>query len=444
MLLCVIGFTLPAQQNINDSLSNLLKNTPSDTSKIILLNILCEHQWYIGNYLPAKKYNDSTFELINKKSAYSNDIEKKFYLKQKANALNNLAIIQRYQGDYPEALKNHFTALKIREHINDLRGIARSLLGIGSIYNFMGNKKLALDYKLRSKKISETLKDSANIAKVNSHIGQIYFEMGDYTNALEYQNSALLIYIHTKNMLGLADAYNYIGLINEKNKNYKWALDNYHLCLVISSGLGSKEQTIEANKFLGSLYVKLKKPREALKFLNAGLALSKQIGTKEHQKDIYKVLTTLDSSQGNFPAAFQHFKLHVAYRDSLVNQRSSEQVSLLQSEFDNDKKEQARVLKEKEKEIIREEKEKRQSLILTAVLTGLALMCILFVVILKSFKQKQKANKELLLKNEIIKKQKKEVDEKQKDILDSIRYAKRIQQSLLPTEKYIHKILGRD
>lgn len=33
------------------------------------------------------------------------------------------------------------------------------------------------------------------------------------------------------------------------------------------------------------------------------------------------------------------------------------------------------------------------------------------------------------------------VEEKQKEILDSIRYAKRIQQSLLPTEKYIDKKL---
>ena len=35
--------------------------------------------------------------------------------------------------------------------------------------------------------------------------------------------------------------------------------------------------------------------------------------------------------------------------------------------------------------------------------------------------------------------QKEIVEEKQKEILDSIRYAKRIQQSLLPTEKYIDK-----
>ena len=33
------------------------------------------------------------------------------------------------------------------------------------------------------------------------------------------------------------------------------------------------------------------------------------------------------------------------------------------------------------------------------------------------------------------------IEEKQKEIIDSIKYAKRIQQSLMPTEKYIEKSL---
>ena len=38
---------------------------------------------------------------------------------------------------------------------------------------------------------------------------------------------------------------------------------------------------------------------------------------------------------------------------------------------------------------------------------------------------------------------KEKTDEKQKEILDSIRYAKRIQQALLPNEKYIERNLNK-
>ncbi len=48
----------------------------------------------------------------------------------------------------------------------------------------------------------------------------------------------------------------------------------------------------------------------------------------------------------------------------------------------------------------------------------------------------QKAKETIVMQKEII-------EEKNKDITDSIRYAKRIQESLLPTEKYIEKTLSR-
>ena len=63
-------------------------------------------------------------------------------------------------------------------------------------------------------------------------------------------------------------------------------------------------------------------------------------------------------------------------------------------------------------------------------------MILLSGFIFRSYRQKKKAN-------EIIAQQKILVEEKQKEVLASIEYAKRIQQSLLPTEKYIEKNLER-
>lgn len=74
---------------------------------------------------------------------------------------------------------------------------------------------------------------------------------------------------------------------------------------------------------------------------------------------------------------------------------------------------------------------------------GLLLVLILAIVVYRGSKQKQKANNQLLAKNEIIEAQKHIVEEKQKEIIDSINYAKRIQQSQLPTEKYITKSINR-
>jgi hypothetical protein len=70
------------------------------------------------------------------------------------------------------------------------------------------------------------------------------------------------------------------------------------------------------------------------------------------------------------------------------------------------------------------------------------LVLILAGFIFRSYRQKQKANIIISQQKSEVEKQKNLVEEKQKDILDSIHYAKRIQQSLLPTEKYIEKKLN--
>ena len=54
----------------------------------------------------------------------------------------------------------------------------------------------------------------------------------------------------------------------------------------------------------------------------------------------------------------------------------------------------------------------------------------------RSYKQKQKINIEITQQKHII-------EEKQKEILDSIYYAKRIQTALITPEKYIDRVLNK-
>ena len=67
---------------------------------------------------------------------------------------------------------------------------------------------------------------------------------------------------------------------------------------------------------------------------------------------------------------------------------------------------------------------------------GLALVIIFAGSMYNRFRKTQKQKR-------IIEEQKHMVEEKQKEILDSIHYAKRIQRSILPTEKYIDKNFRR-
>jgi len=429
--------------NYYDSILLVSKTTKTDTQKVRMLNILSEELWQVGKYKQSQTFAEQAFVLADKNLVTTNSESQHIFLKEKANACNNLAIINRFLGDYTHAIKNHFTALKIREEIGDKKGVARSYLGIGSIYNFMGKNTEALDYKFKSKKIVEEINDSAGMAKVYNHIAYIFYDLNKYDSVDKYNNKSLMIYLKSFNIRGMADVFDLFGLTYLKKKEYKTAIENFNTCLQYRTLLVSQNEIAESNIFLGLAHKEIKDYNKSYDYYKTALSLAKLIGSKEHQKNAYKGLYELDSITGNFTSAFANHKLYVTYRDSLIGQKTSETIAQLQGQFENEKRDQIRALEEKQKEAKRTSEEKQQKIILYSVCGGLLLMMVLAIVIYRGSKQKQKANIELLAKNEIIEQQKHTVEEKQKEIIDSIKYAKRIQNSLLPTEKYIDKSFKR-
>src|SRR5205814_1758182 len=104
--------------------------------------------------------------------------------------------------------------------------------------------------------------------------------------------------------------------------------------------------------------------------------------------------------------------------------------------FEFDKKEAAAKLEQEKKEAVAAAESKKQKIIIWSA-CGILLLVISFAVFAyRSFLQKQKANVEITKQKEII-------EEKQKEILDSIRYAKKIQTALITSENYIEKNLNK-
>ena len=101
-----------------------------------------------------------------------------------------------------------------------------------------------------------------------------------------------------------------------------------------------------------------------------------------------------------------------------------------------DKKESLVKAEQEKKDALASQEKHKQSIILFSVVVGLSVVVIFSFFLYRRFKLTQK-------QKHIIEQQKHLVEEKQKEILDSIHYAKRIQSSLMPTEKYIAKSLSR-
>ena len=158
----------------------------------------------------------------------------------------------------------------------------------------------------------------------------------------------------------------------------------------------------------------------------------------------------MDSVQHDYINAFENYKMYIIYRDSMNNELNTKRSVETQMQYSFDKKQSADSIRvEEEKKVVaaelKSEKNQRYSLY-----GGLGLTIVFALFIFNRFRvtRKQKViiegQKQILeYQKKIVEEQKQIVEEKNKDILDSIHYARRIQRSILPTEKYIIKNLNR-
>jgi len=154
-------------------------------------------------------------------------------------------------------------------------------------------------------------------------------------------------------------------------------------------------------------------------------------------------LAKLDSTMSNYKATFAHHKLYIIYRDSLYNEETQKKSLQNSMQYEFDKKEIATKAQQDKLDAINEQEKNKQQIIIYAVAGVLLLVIVFSVFLFNRFRitQKQKA---------VIEQQKVLVDqayeslhEKNKEVLDSIHYAKRIQTALITNEKYIANSLNR-
>lgn len=483
-----------SQTEVIDSLKNILQNAKTDSAKVKILNDLFLEYEFTDEPV-AREYLNKALELsLNadyKKGLRTTYIHLGFLAEDRghyqealghyraaltvsqelsdkkaiASAYNSIGAVYYHQGNYPEALKNYFASLKIREEIGDQRGIASAYNNIGIIYVEQGNYTEALKNYRASLKIKETLGDKKGIASAYTNIGLVFYNQGDYTEALKNYVAGLEIYENSGDRSGLAAVYNNIGGLYSQQAEtilnpvlragkLELSLKNHFASLKIKESAGDKAGIASSYGNIGNVYMKQKKYKDAEMYFVRSEKLAKEIGHKEYLKETYSSLTNLDSAIGNFKAAYHHHKQYILYRDSLENEETRKRSLQSQMTYEFEKKEAVAKAEHKieleNQQKLASEKSRKQKIIIAFVLGGLLLVLVFAVFIFRSLHitRKQKTviedQKKLVedQKNEV-EEQKSIIEEKQKEIIDSIMYARRIQRSLLPTQRYIEQTLNR-
>lgn len=402
---------------------------------------IADSYYRIGTiYGEQNKYSDALQNLLASLKIYEE-------LKDKKNICHlysSIGVVYESQGNYPDALKQYLAALKIREEIGDKKGIASSYNDIGLVYWRQGKYADALEKYFACIKIMEELGDKTAVASTYNNIGLVYVSQGNYSEALKNQLAGLKTRQAIGNKENIADSYNNIGMIYDYQGKHSDALKNYLASLKIRQEIGDKQGIAGSYINLGGTNAMLKNFSEARRQLELGLSLSKEIGYKQWIMNAYQGLYVLDSIMGNYKASFANYKLYVLSRDSMFNEESAKKSMQAEMNYQFEKKQNEEKLQQEKKDTIAHEEKQKQTNILILVSCILMLLGVFSVFIYNRFRVTHK-------QKEIIEKQKTEVDEaylhlgkknriieeKNKDITDSINYAKRIQDALLKEEEHV-------
>ena len=172
-----------------------------------------------------------------------------------------------------------------------------------------------------------------------------------------------------------------------------------------------------------------------------GAEENKKIGYAENAKGtaqlLYKIYTELNDPKN----ALLNYEFFILMRDSISNQETRKASLKSQLKYEYEKKAAAdsvKVVEEKKVVALQLKQEKTQRY---ALYSGLGLLGLFALFMVNRFRVITNQKKLIEAQKKIVEEQKHLVDENQKEILDSIYYAKRIQTALLPSEKYLNRNL---
>lgn len=328
-------------------------------------------------------------------------------------------------GNYPMALEKEFKAQQIFDRYNNKYGESVAYLSLGNIFGDLGDNDNAIKYYTIGLKISIEINEKDDIAAFWGDIGDSYQFEKKFREATEYSMKALKLNAELGDKEGMVDNINNLGDICFQQNNDTGAIRYYLTGLSISEDIESKQRIADNLVDLGKTYLSENKISKALEYANRGTLLSKQIGTLIDIRDGEQTLARIYEDMHNIPEAYQHYKAYITIRDTLSNQDNTRKMTRTEMGLEYEKRQALAKAEQDKKDVIELSDKRKQKIITWSVLGGLLLVLIFAGFIFRSLRLTRKQKQNIESKNKVI-------EEKNKDILDSITYAKRLQDAILP------------
>jgi serine phosphatase RsbU (regulator of sigma subunit) len=341
------------------------------------LSSLCFYSWAKSKHADTIKYGQQAISLYKRIGDKEGE----------GACLTLISYVNMSLGNYDEAFKNNQDSLKLMHDLPASVKKAWTYYNLAILYFETKDYAGAIKGYEQAIIVSEEINFGYGVARGLSFIGTICINQGKFDEARDYISKAIVLYREAGHDIGLSRALNDLGVICRKLGQYKEAETYLKECYELRKAVNHTQGLITTTYELGELLIASKKTDEALELLHKALDLAVETNTRTKVFQIQKAIAEAYKLKGDYSNAYKYLEQFIEVQSTVLGQESAQRLKQMQTRAATEKA-------DKEAEIER----------------------------LKNVELKQ-ANDIIATKN--------------KEIVDSINYAWRIQSALLAADKLL-------
>jgi len=351
-----------------DSLKQLLRYAPSDTSKVWILRDIAFYYQSIDSdsaihysdrgYKLAMSLNHTygaiwtlyqlslAYELNNESEQAFANYHRALLMAEEASDLlsmaklnNAIGVSHYYAGALTEAVRYYLVGYQLSDSLDYNAGKAYALNNLGVIYRKQRRYHKALDVYLKSLAIKEIEKDSQGIVVSLYNVGLIYAYLNQYEESLNRLTQAKHLANTTSNLywdvshldiaLGVA-----LYHLNDLQKSQE-----YIISALQTFDPSSSTEYIYGLGYLGSILVRTGNPGSGLDSLLKANRLAQKTNNKELQREILRELAKAGELSKQYELAAKSWRDYNILSDSLHESSKNWAMEEMQTRFELQEKE---------------------------------------------------------------------------------------------------------
>ena len=451
LIVLLMSGTNALPQKYNPEIDSLIRlsTTVHDTLRDDISNTIC---WKLRNNYPdmAIQYAMTAIKYAEKTGDYE----------QLVKGYSYIGVCHRNLGNYTDALEYYRLGLKKAQELKVTDQEAYAYINLGNLYLYQEQYDEAEENLNNGLALGKQLNDSLILSYCYLNLGRTYLGRNQYPQAEE--NLELALEVRTRIHASQGDitvCKKYLGDIYFARGEIDRAMARYHDCISNEKYLSDIDLQSEIFRKLSQLYYQRQDYDSSEYYGEKSLKLATDIGSKFRIRNAHEILAKLHYVKNEFQDAADHYNQVILYNDSVFSEELTEKLFNIQYKAKTYEQEGKISSLEREKDLLEENNRLQDRFILTLIIflaLGVLMLIVLFVMNKKTKRLNRQLHSqheeiksknielhnraveiaqkhdELEQQNEYIDQQRLMLAQQQKQITDSISYAKRIQDALFP------------